>query len=508
MVPCRILPCLRMLDPVALHQTRFNTPGVVPDGRGVLLGKLGALLFPSVDALVGFFRVFGEESSLDEILPKLRIEEVRGQVGGRQFLVIYNAASSYLADRAARIAALLGGLAFTGSGKHFVRYRDARSPLGYDARQLSAESADFLLYDERYTLALTRARELAFSQLVFRLSPRALPGLRDPELERDRLWLLAREGLARSLLGYLWRNRARADAAAIEASSASASFGGRPRWLLVRVESLSDRMLGLFEQLPGVEVYQQIGERCLVQLGYRHPIRLDACASIFEIDKLYVFSGRRDAVEIFAAPHLAPIQSLVERGFEIEEREPVPQQGLVASKIAVPLRLSLGEIGDKVTATIVPWPRVAWLRRLIYAAPQRLLQNARVLAIDEGLLIVSNEGLASVPIGQPFWQAAPSVFVPIGHRLEPAVAEEVLAEHLGARPNRFVIFPLPIGRAPFAIDAGAMVLLGRSALERVEVRERAPTESLGEPTAEATLGVRHGDAGLFPLWGFSDDEVR
>src|SRR6476619_1916423 len=76
-----------MLDPVALHQTRFNTPGVVPDGRGVLLGKLGALLFPSVDALVGFFRVFGEEASLDEILPKLRIEEVRGQAGGRQFLV-------------------------------------------------------------------------------------------------------------------------------------------------------------------------------------------------------------------------------------------------------------------------------------------------------------------------------------------------------------------------------------------------------------------------------------
>jgi hypothetical protein len=77
-----------MLDPDALHQTRFNTPGVIPDGRGVMLGKLGALLFPSVDALVGYIRIFGEEASLDELLPKLRIDEVRATTGGRQFLAL------------------------------------------------------------------------------------------------------------------------------------------------------------------------------------------------------------------------------------------------------------------------------------------------------------------------------------------------------------------------------------------------------------------------------------
>jgi hypothetical protein len=498
-----------MLDPVALHQTRFNTPGVLPDGRGVLLGKQGALLFSTVDALVGFFRVFGDEASLDEILPKLRIEEVRSTTGGRQFLVLFGASSSYLADRASRIAALLGGLAFTGSGKHFVRYRDVSSPLGYDARQLSAESADFLLYDLSFSLALTRIRELPFAQLVLRLAPRALPGLRDPDLDTERLWILAREGLARPVLSYLWRNQVRAGAAIVGAlpPPGGAAFAERARWLLVRTEGLPDRLLHLMRELPGAEVYQQVGERCLVQVGYRHPIRLEACASIFDTDKRYVFPGGRDAVVMFAEPTLAPVQDLVERGFALDERKPaVVEVVRPANKIAVPLRLVAAEVGDKVSATLVPWSRVPWLRRLVYAAPQRLLKDARVVGIDEGLFIVSDEGLSALPLGQPFWQPAPGVLVPVGHRLEPAVADDVLAQHVGAHAGRYVVFPLsPL--APFAIDSSHLQSLGRSALERIDVPERAARAELSA-TDDDGVDVRHGDAGLFPLWGFRDDEAK
>jgi hypothetical protein len=497
-----------MLDPVALHQTRFNTPGVLPDGRGVLLGKLAALLFPSVDALVGFFRIFGEEASLDEILPKLRIDEVRAPTGGRQLLVFFHAASSYLVDRAARIAGLTGGLSFTGSGKHFVRYRDARSPLGYDARQLSAEATDYLLYDTTFSLALARVRELPFAQLVFRLSPRALPGLLDPELERDQLWLLSREGLARPLLGYLWRNQIRAVVALVDgvAPQDVTSFAARPRWMIARLEDLPDRSFELFRSLPGVELYQQVGERSLVEVGYRHPIRLDACASIFESDKLYVFSGSRDAVEIVAAPELVPVHTLVERGFSLEERKPaVALASRPANRITVPLRLEPAEVGDRMAATLVPWNKVGWLRRLVYAAPQRLLQSARIAPLDDGLFIMSDEGLSAVPMGQPFWRVAPGVLVPIGHRLEPAVAEEVLSEHVGATSARLVVFPLPIGSQPFALEMSALLPLGRSALERISLDERAVLELPAERGDRERVQVEHGDGGLFPLWGFRDD---
>ena len=141
-----------MLEPVALNQTRFNTPGVAPDNRGVVLGKMGALLFASVDRLVGFFRVFCDESSMDDLLPKLKIHQVRTPLMSREFLVLFHASSSYLVDRTARIASIMGGLTFTGSGKHFVKYRDTRSPLGFDVTTLSTDPADFVLYS-RYVYA-------------------------------------------------------------------------------------------------------------------------------------------------------------------------------------------------------------------------------------------------------------------------------------------------------------------------------------------------------------------
>ena len=61
------------LERAALHQTRFRTPGVAPDTRGVVLGQKGALLFASLDRVVAFFRAYGEDGSIDEILPSLSI---------------------------------------------------------------------------------------------------------------------------------------------------------------------------------------------------------------------------------------------------------------------------------------------------------------------------------------------------------------------------------------------------------------------------------------------------
>ena len=39
-----------------------------PDSRGVVLGQKGVCVFPSLDRAVAFFRAYGEEGSLDELL--------------------------------------------------------------------------------------------------------------------------------------------------------------------------------------------------------------------------------------------------------------------------------------------------------------------------------------------------------------------------------------------------------------------------------------------------------
>src|SRR5207253_8132361 len=111
----------------------FHVPGLQPDPRGVAVGPRLTLLMSSIDQVVSFFRALSAEQTLDELLPTLQIHKVKSEVGALQMVVGFDLGASYLMDRAARAARLCGGLAFTGSGKHFVKCRDERAPFGYDA---------------------------------------------------------------------------------------------------------------------------------------------------------------------------------------------------------------------------------------------------------------------------------------------------------------------------------------------------------------------------------------
>src|SRR5262245_29131690 len=127
-----------MLEHVALGQSRFMTPGVAPDPRGVLLGRHGLILFPTLEGVVSWFRLYSSESSLGELLSGLQIVRLRTPLRSREMLLKFPATSSYAMDRASRCAQLVGGSTFTGTGKHFVKYRDDRSPYGYDATEIGA----------------------------------------------------------------------------------------------------------------------------------------------------------------------------------------------------------------------------------------------------------------------------------------------------------------------------------------------------------------------------------
>ncbi len=66
------------------------------------------------------------------------ITKARTALGSREIVVQIPAVSSYAADRAARLRRLVGGAIYTGTSKHFVKYRDDRSPYGYDAVDIGA----------------------------------------------------------------------------------------------------------------------------------------------------------------------------------------------------------------------------------------------------------------------------------------------------------------------------------------------------------------------------------
>lgn len=496
-----------------MNQTRFTVPGVAPDNRGVVLGKQGALLFASVDRLVGFFRLFCDESSMDELLPKLKIHQVRTPLMSREFLVLYAASTSYLVDRCSRIATLLGGLSFTGSGKHFVKYRDSAAPLGYDATALWGEPADFVLYAETFTQGYQRVKDVEFAQLLFNLSPRRLPGAPADDLQdRELLWIGARTGLGRALLTYLWRNRVRAEAALVEAAATeqgAGSFGQRTAFLLARVHELPERMLALFAAVPGVEVFRPVADNVVVQVGYRHPLRLESCAGSFDKERFYVFSGTRDAVDVLRAlPPLAPAGDLIGGGFDLgERRDPVEHSAREPDKLEVQLELVASATARRrVTATLVPWAHADRLRKLVYALPPTMLATYRVAAVAEGLFVVGEQGIDGIPIGDMFQEAAPSIYVPLGMEFYPRVGAEVLTEHIGGTAGRYVVFPR--GGRPLALEHAAFEPLGRRALARLEVDARTRDARMPAQRATTPATVVNEELGALPLWGFAVDKKR
>jgi hypothetical protein len=486
-----------MLEHVALGQTRFNMPGVAPDGRGILLGKLGALSFPSIDRLVTFFRLFCLESSIDDLSPRLRIEEVQSQLQVREYCVFLQAGSSHLLDRVARLCRVAGGHVFTGSTKHFVCYRDEHSPFGYDLTTISAESgADYLFYADTYTQAYARQKELPFSDLVFRLSPRVRPG--HDEEERELLYLTVPAGLGQGLSKYLWRNTIRADATLVEPSEVG-SFGRSSRFYLFRVHDLPLRMLRLFSKVPGIVVFRPVGDRCAVEAGFRHPFRLEACGSLFEKGRLYLFSAR-DGVKWVNGPFFIPLAELVDIGFQIEERVPVEHRSNAAQTIQIALRLRPSHRRQRLVGTMVSWESAHRFKKLVYLLPPPMLDGLRLFAMKEGLLVIGEQGVEGVPIGEPFQELAPGILVPLGLTIEPRVRAEVLVERLGGVAGRYIVF-LRDGRV-LGIEEAHFQPLGKTYLARLELEPPSVDPRLRQEEKPKEAIVLNENAGLFPLWGF------
>jgi len=163
------------------------------------------LRFGAIDRLVSFFRLLSAEQSLDDLQPGLRILQARASAGTREAIVVLPAGSSHMGETSARVARMAGGQTFTGNGKHFVQYRDARAPLGYDAAAISQEPGDVIFYGLEHTVSYTVESELPLQKLLLRLSLQRQHG-RAREIDAGAvLYLTARRGLGPMLAEYFYR---------------------------------------------------------------------------------------------------------------------------------------------------------------------------------------------------------------------------------------------------------------------------------------------------------------
>jgi hypothetical protein len=526
-----------MLHRIAVGQARFNLPGLTADARGAAMGRLLVARFGAVDRLVSFLRLLSAEESLDDLQPGFRIVYARSGAGTREAVVMMPAASQELGETAARAARLARGQLFSGAGKHFVQFRDARAPLGYDVDALDDAEGDLILYGLEQTVAYRIESELPLHKLVLRLSLVRLQG-RAAGAPDGLVYLTARRGLGPVIAEYLHRLESRggpgpgldgvpgraadlaggrsggaggadagapiealrASAALCEAEGASAFSSGSTFWLF-RIERLPPRLFGLLRRTPGVEVYVPVTSHVAVAAGYRHPIHLESCRASFPGDRLHLFAPR-GVLEVAPLPALAAIEDLVRivvpAGDRAEPRSAGPGG---RADLSVALRLEPGGGQGRAVAALIPWAQSRWLQRLVYALPPSALRAYRVALLKRGILIRAAETLEGMPFGTLLQLGAPEVLIPLGTRLVPAVSPAILAERLGAVGGAMVLFP-GLGAAPLRVLAEAIVPFERRLLAELEPAV-ANLEALGrqERPVEEPVVIENDALGPMPLWG-------
>ncbi|MEM9493363.1 MAG: hypothetical protein AAGC55_29715, partial [Myxococcota bacterium] len=430
-------------------------------------------------------------------------------------LVRIPATSSYTLDRAGRCAKLVGGAIYTGTSKHCIKYRDDRSPYGYDAVEIHAlpQGTDLMLHGYDFTQTYRKEGLIAFDKLLFRLSLRRVPGgdrLRADE--RADLVLVVASGLSEGVIRYLWRNRVDAEVALVKPQKESAFDDSRDsQYLLMRARNLPERILELFIATPGIEVFRPVAPQVAVQVGFAHLIDLSSCSSVFDENNYYVFwgssasEGRIDRVDVLDGPvELSGLENLTRIHLNMEK--PAPREGLGGvepDEVGVSIRLAPSLAPPRhVIATLIPIAQGAMLKRLVYFLPQSILRGHRVAVTDRGILLISTEDIDVVPLGQLMCELAQGLLVPLGMDLVPRVAPDVLARALGHGAGVLTVFPH--SGAPFQVNESSLLPLERRALAKIEVERTMVTDTRVEPHGDPT--VINEPVGRFALWGFPAPE--
>ena len=484
-----------MLERIALHQTRLRTPGLGLDGKGVALGSKGLILLPSIDRLVAFFAVYTRERSLEDLLPSLQIELVRSKLGTRELTLTFAAESSDRMDKLSETAHLVGGFVFTGTSRHFVQYRDAQAPFGYDTAELLASDASIVLYHDKFTQVYGVEKPVDLRALLLRLSPHVDPLTAREEGPR---YLLAERGLGPALIHYFVRSQVEAEVGMAEWPPESAFDDEPVRRYLFQVPSLPHRMRPLLQGTPGIYTFMPAGPGIAVEAGYRHPITLRACP-LFEPTGLVLVRGNgKEPLVIPRVPELGDVRAFARVHLLGEETgAPAAVRNLPVDPVRVPLRLVASSAPRRnVTAAWLTGNDLALLRKLSYALPRETLERARVANTDAGTFIRCPGGIEAIPLGMFYVEVRPGLYMPAGTEFVPAVHPEVLYRGLGS-PVGKAVFVRTDTRA-FAVDEQAFVPLASILLESAPL-ESPDAQYVAEALTLEPIDLRVRALGMFPL---------
>jgi hypothetical protein len=501
-----------MLERIGLGRTRFTVPGLSLDGKGQVAGRQMVVRFTALDRLVSFLRLWSRDQSLDDVQPDLRILHARVAGGARDALVKVGLASGLVGDSMARAARLAGGQCFTGSGQHFVQFRDQRAPLGYDVAVLQGvpPGVDFVIYGGEQTWAYAIEGEIALDRFLLQLDLQRDQGASlMPAVET--VFLTVRRGLGPLVIEYLHRARAQHPAfqvsAAVCEANGEGTFRREPTFWILRLTAVPARLLGLLSRTPGLTLFVPVSDNVAIAAGYRHPIHLGACRQAFPPERLFLFSPAPHGVTVVdPAPVWSSISELTRLGGKVLTASEMPPANRTrpvdAAALVVPLRLEAAPVATaRASATLVPWSQVLWLRTLCYALPASALRGYRLAILARGVLVMAPDVLVGLPFGLLMYAPGPGLLAPLGYEIRPRVSPIELAASAGATAGAVVVFPGP-DESPFRIPAESIEPLQARALADARLPQ-LPVESsvaLGGWSPPDAIEIENQPLGPMPLW--------
>lgn len=434
-----------MLDRVAMHQTRLRLPGLGIDGKGVAIGSRGVVLLASIERLVAFLSLYTSSQSLEDMMASLRIEVVRSKMGTREIVLSFSAEGSERMDRISEVARVALGHTFTGTNRHFVQYRDAGAPFGYDVPQVMAADGDYLLYHNGFSQVYHRERDLDLGGLLMRLHPIPDPAFGKEPGDR---WLLAEEGLGPAVIHYLIRSHVEATVGVAEWPPLSALDDTNVRRYLFQVTDLPARMVPLARSTPGLTTFLGVAPGIAVQVGYRHPITLRSCP-VFPPQGMVLFRGEgQEPLVMNSMPAMGDVSAFARVTFhEGTGMRALGSSDLSVPPVTVPIRLLPSiEPWTNVRATFLHPSDYPALRQILYVLGARTMRAATIAFTRHGAFLINPMGVESTPVGHFLREIRPGVYVAAGYDPVPAVDPAVLYKALGS-PADHLVFLLPNSQA-------------------------------------------------------------
>ena len=488
-----------MIAPVVLNQSNFTLPGAGVDERKILIAPTSVVSLPSFDRVVKLLAALSREVTLENGWARTRIILCRAPGGQRQFLVQRPLESSLDADFIATAAAMVGGLTYVGSERHYARYRDRRAPLGYDIIKLEGGTEPFVLYNPVASIALTIEREHKLADLV-----KSLPLVSAPVRPSRVIFLRGPSGLMSRVSEYLLRRRCQVELAQLSAQpemrEAFATTGATES--ILRAHKVSPALVADLARLPSVTAYcnaleeidasTDTAQLCLVERGYAHPLRLWGVRRALAKSETIIRRGHPALSETLPAPlYFVAAESLLADA----PATPAISRALVQSQTQTAPRLSLrpSTVPRVPRASFITRAQLPQLVRLLYLLPEAHLRRTKALALGNDLFVLAGGDHELPPLGTFYFAQAPDVLVPVGSELRPRLPPELMHVALRVAEGHFVVYLH--GQEPLA--------LAHEQLQPLSVQLIAQTqpELLTLPPVNAEPAAREVVNDRFPLWG-------